>query len=382
MRLTRLRLSNFRNHIHTEIDCPEGIVFLAGENGAGKTSMLEAISLLCMTRSFVTSMDRTLVRTGTDGFLVAGEFAADAGARHLVEIELPAAKQRKTLLLDYAAVQSSAELIGQFPLVTLSPQHRPLVADGPAERRTFIDIVLSQAHHAYLLDLIEYKRVLKHRNALLGDDELSIQRIRDLIEPWTESFAQLAVRISHKRWEFVKEFSPLFFESYRAIAHEMESPHVQYACSAGLDVMESADGVDALRKKLADAFALEVRRGTSMIGPHRDDLNITLNGRDVRAQASQGQVKTILVALKFAEWHYLKERLYETPILLLDDVFSELDAQRLASVLSHVDSIGQTFITSVNESAIDIIPRLTDDYQLVRIVDGSVTESVPPSEMR
>lgn len=376
MWIEQLNFQHLRNHAHTVIDCPEGILLLRGENGAGKTTILEAISLLCMTRSFVSTQDRSLIQENETGFSVSGVFSNLGGGSNTIRIDYPSSRQRKTILLNDIPVESASDVIGKFPLVTLSPQHHPILTGGPAERRAFIDIVISQARHSYLLDLIEYRKIIKHRNAILSNEESSPANIRSLLEPWDISFAQLAVRIIKRRKQFLDEFTPFFIHAYEAIAGVGEQSQLRYKST--LDVQsENVDeklSVDDVIGKMNNVFGQEYRRGTTLLGPHRDDMEIILDGRDVRTQASQGQLKTLLVALKIAEYYYLENQLDEKPIILLDDVFSELDTGRLQSVIQLIEGLGQTFITSVSETAVSVFPHWNESHAILKVESGRVMQ--------
>lgn len=372
MFLNRLRIANLRNHGHTEIDCPEGTLLLLGENGAGKTTVLEAISLLCMSRSFVTRQDRNLLRRDTSRYRVDGWFTSSTRSPRSVSLSYDAEWGRRQIEMDNGVLSSSADLIGVIPLVALSPQHRPITSGGPGERRSFIDFIISQLHHAYLLDLMAYRRALRQRNALLMDRGTRPSDVRDTLEIWDASLAEVGVRILRRRRLFVEEFLPFLGTAMNAVVGQREI--LALRCISSIDVDPGAgDAVAVYRAELARRFDTDLRRGTTTAGPHRDDLEILLNGLDVRAQASQGQHKTVLIALKLAEYRYLDTQLDETPILLLDDVFSELDDERLASVLELVDHLGQTFITSANQTTLRYFPRNGAQNLTLRIDGGNVS---------
>jgi len=371
MILSRLRLTHVRNHRHSEIDCPRGIVLLWGENGAGKTSVLEAVSMLCTTRSFVTAQDRTVLSRGEDAMQLHGDFLTDNGVAHTVSFSYPGPNNRKTLLLDNAPLESASELFGRFPLVTLSPQHRAITSGGPSERRGFLDFVVSQVHHTYLLDLIEYRRVLRHRNALLAAHDRSTPALESQLDPWDAALAACGVRIMRKRAAFISEYQPYFEDAMHRIVDGREVPTFRYRSSAEIDCGDAGAAV-AFRESLARCLNGDVRRGATSVGPHRDDLDILLNGMDVRAHASQGQHKTLLISLKAGEWFYLNDHLDERPMFLLDDVFSELDDERLSRILRILPALGQSFITTANQSFLQHVPALEGGRALYRVDGGTV----------
>lgn len=371
MILNRISITNLRNHGHTEIDCPNGTLLLLGENGAGKTSVLEAISLLCTSRSFVTHMDRSVLRRDAARFEVTGNFTSSSASARSVRVRYDADPGRKQLEMDNAPLPTASDLIGIFPLVALSPQHRPITAGGPGERRSFIDFVISQLHHRYLLDLIAYRRILRQRNALLADHDRRPADVRATLEAWDASLAESAVRILRHRQRFVEEFVPYLKASMQGMIGDREEVALHYVPTVEIDIA-AEDATEAYRAVLARRFETDLRRGSTTVGPHRDELDILLNDLDVRAHASQGQHKTVLISLKLAEYRYLDAQLDETPILLLDDVFSELDDERLANVLRMVDDLGQTFITTANQSTLRAFPQREHRNHTLRIEAGAV----------
>jgi DNA replication and repair protein RecF len=369
MILNRLRIVNLRNHGQTEIDCPEGTLLLLGENGAGKTTVLEAISLLCTSRSFVTHQDKSLLRRDATQYRVEGLLTSTTTSKRSVSLTYDADPGRKQIEMDNAALPAAADLIGAFPLVALSPQHRPITSGGPGERRSFMDFIVSQLHHAYLLDLITYRRALRQRNALLADHERRSTDLRATLEVWDASLAETAVRILRHRYRFVDEFGPYLVDAMAGVIQQREEIALRYVSSIEIDPF-SENASKEYRDLLIRRLDADIRRGTTTGGPHRDELEILLNDLDVRAQASQGQHKTVLIALKLAEYRYLMAHLDEPPILLLDDVFSELDDERLANVLQLVDGLGQTFITSANQGTLRYFPHSRTDNATLRIEGG------------
>ncbi|MAT39785.1 MAG: hypothetical protein CL946_09300 [Ectothiorhodospiraceae bacterium] len=373
MILRRLSVENIRNHRRTEREFPGSGVLLWGENGAGKTALLESIAMLCTSKSFVTSTDKHLIANGAEFAKVRGEFLSDGGSVYTVDLTMPT-NGRKKLLLNNANI-SSVDLVGTFPLVYLAPQFRTITAGGPSERRTFLDTVLSQASHSYLTDLVEYRRALKQRNALLSEQERGRSTLRELTETWTHSLARLGARIARHRLAFVDGFSPVFTSVYSRIAPDAEVPSLSYS-SEVLSCYTAEEPQAALMEAYQARFESDYVRKTTTLGIHRDDLEMQIDGMDVRASASQGQHKSLLTALKIAEYSYLNEKVDEQPLLLLDDVFSELDELRLQRILSIVSEVGQTFITSANENVRDFLPTAWDKYLALKVRDGQVVESV------
>jgi len=357
VRAESLRLQNFRSHLDTTVrDLAPQINVFSGPNGIGKTSILEALSLATLTKSFTTASDAVLVRTGAENLLVEARFRSDLDVPQNVAIDLTLGPPfRKTILLNNERLRAASDLIGRAPVVVLTPDDKVITNGPPAERRRFLNVVLSQANRAYLEHEIEFRRALKQRNSILSDAKLnrrSLTSVQATLDPWTEMVIEQAARILERRARFTEEFKPYLLASYQELSDGREEPDLSYQ-PMGLEA--PVVGLDAARELLREQLKIvaidEWRRGTSLIGAHRDDLLLYIN-KDcpARDHASQGQHKTLLISMKLAEFRYLAEACAETPMLLLDDVFSELDEHRAARLLNLAEQgkFGQTFITSTD----------------------------------
>ena len=351
MILSRIRLGHFRNHAETAIEFAGGINAFFGDNGQGKTNILEAASYLSLTKSFYASGDAEVIASGQEAFDVEGTMISDAGVQHQVRVTCTRTPQEKKFLVNGASPERLAAVIGRFPVVVLSPESGPITFGGPAERRRFMDMALSQVSGAYLEDVMEYRKALRQRNRILADDRMGGGAAPGMLEPWTESLVTYGSRIAHRRAMFAAEIGNHIVGAYLRIMPASETPGIAYLCgfdaTGGEDVRGFASGLAA---DLAARESEERRRGLTLAGPHRDDLRFTINGMDVQRFASQGQHKTLLVALKIAEFSYMRERHNETPLFLLDDVFSELDAGRVRRILDCARELGQVMITATEET--------------------------------
>ncbi|MEX0602675.1 MAG: DNA replication and repair protein RecF, partial [Bacteroidota bacterium] len=246
-----------------------------------------------------------------------------------------------------------SEFIGQFPVVILSPENNKITFGSPADRRRFLDLVISQSSRSYLQDLLEYRRALRQRNKILLDAKLAQRDPGEQIDPWTENLVAHGVRVIQKRGEFLKNFRPHLVEAYREIAGGKEEPGLRYRTITGRHNTEETNSLTERFRSAVTRIAAEERRmGSTLVGPHRDELEMTINGLELRKFASQGQHRTFLIALKLAEFHYLYGRCKETPMLILDDVFSELDREREQRMFGLAQSLGQTFITATDRSSL------------------------------
>jgi DNA replication and repair protein RecF len=380
LRAESLHFTNFRNHIDTEIEgFSERINVLAGPNGAGKTSVLESLSLTTLTKSFSTSSDIVLIRQGEKELHVVAGMHSDLGVPHNVRIGIAAGPPlKKTLFANNERIRSSADLVGRAPVIVLTPDDKIITNGAPAERRRFLNIVLSQALHTYLEDEIEYKRALKQRNSILTDaraQKRSLSWVKPMLDPWTEMLITRGSRIMKRRLEFTREFTPFLLDAYQQLSHSRETPTITYR-PMGMETLRE-DFAELMREQQQQVEIDELRRGTSLVGPHKDDVTLEINpGHEAKHYASQGQHKTLLVSMKLAEFRYLHEATGETPILLLDDVFSELDKHRAEQLLDLAEhgGFGQTFITSTDrtifESKIDFSKGF---HKLFLVERGEIT---------
>jgi len=349
VKIRELHVQNFRNHAHTDAVFGGGINAVLGENGQGKTNLLEAISYLCLTKSFFGSADGVVLQVGETEFEITGELETDTGSHYHVAVRYEHAESAKDFRINRSPVERFSEVVGQFPVVVLSPESGAITAGGPADRRRFLDFVISQASKVYLEDLLEYRRVLRQRNKLLFDAKVSRSDYSELLEPWDFELIDRGSKITHRRGEFLRELHPVVCESYSRIAGAAEEPMIEYQPSVVYD-REATEG------EIRSIFAAELRRkageekrlGITLVGPHRDELGLAINNLGVRSHASQGQHKTFLIALKIAEFLYLQGKRSERPVLLLDDVFTELDGKRAERLLSLTESMGQVFITATS----------------------------------
>jgi DNA replication and repair protein RecF len=350
MILSGIRLSNFRNHAVTEISFGSGLNALFGENGQGKTSVLEAVSYLSLTKSFYAASDADCVRIGTDRLELEGTMVAESGVAHTIRVAYALAPPEKIFSVDAAPPESLASVIGRFPAVVLSPENSAITFGGPADRRRFVDLTLAQVSGAYLRDLMEYRRILRQRNRILADARSRGHAPDGVLVPWTENLISCGARIAHRRMMFIDEFAQYVRQAYSDLQLEEEKPGLEYRCGFPL---EGRPDAEELSRFFAGALergrAEEARRGTTLAGPHRDDVRLTLGDLGVQQFASQGQHKTLLVALKVAEFAYVKERRDETPVFLLDDVFSELDERRARRILALAAGMGQAIITTTDD---------------------------------
>lgn len=379
MKIRSIQLHNFRNHKATSVQCGEQSNVFVGENGEGKTSILEALSFLCLTKSFYAGSDANAVRLGETGFDVTGELTADKGIEYRIALSYAAAEKEKTFLVNRSPLEKLSAAIGMFPVVVLAPENGAITAGAPSERRKFLDLVLAQSSKSYLEDLLEYRRVLRQRNKILLDARFSRQDCSALLEPWNESLVGRGSRIALKRLSFINEFNPYVTRAYEDLAGGAEKPSVMYQCALQIQEGSTSEVETEFRKRLASSAHEEQRTAATTVGPHRDDLQLKVNEMDARQFASQGQHKTFLVALKIAEFNYMKDVCGETPVFLLDDVFSELDEHRSQRLTRVTQSLGQTFITTTDKKLFENAYPWTEHHRKFFVKGGTVLYAKSPA---
>ena len=376
MRVKKILLTNFRNHTGTALEFSDGANFITGANAQGKTSILEAISYVCLTKSFLQPSDKTVCLMGADSFTVEATMENDHGIANRARVVYETAAGKK-YFLDNNEIRRSSYVIGMFPIVVLSPWDFALTTGAPSERRKFVDIVLSQASRSYLEELIEYRRALKQRNRILMDAKFTGVINKDLLGAWTSALVDHGAKVIMKRKEFIKDFQSAFTAAYASLTEGGEIPRLVYEPSFKLSEGMNVSDITAMFYGTIERLSnVEHARGSTLAGPHRDDIGFLLNGAPIREFASQGQHKTFLVALKIAEFHYMKSKLNETPTVLLDDVMTELDYARASKTIRSISELGQTFITATDMLNIDEELLGTHETKIHFVQGGNVIHSV------
>ncbi len=348
MRINRLKLTNFRNHEDTEVRFASHINLITGPNGAGKTNLIDAIHYLCMSRSFVASSDQYVAHHDHKYFMINGDFEGEIRSSFKVSCSYSRGDGKKIFVND-SPLDRLSDLIGMVPVVVLSPEDLKLTSEGPAERRSFLDALISQISPKYLRDLISYRKIRKQRNKLLQDYRGPLDMLKTLLEPWDAQLIETGAAIIVKRAEVLNQFKRYLAIQYRAISEFNLEPTLQYQTIC--PEPESKEAVlSAYKKQLEESFEKEAEREQTLIGPHRDEVVFYLGEMELRNFGSQGQHRLFSMALKMAQLFYYSDELDDLPIMLLDDVFGNLDQQKTDIITETLNKHkGQTFITSANE---------------------------------
>jgi DNA replication and repair protein RecF len=346
MLLTWLQLRDFRCHEALELAPGPGANVFVGGNGAGKSSVLEAIGYLATLVSFRRAPEAALVRVGASAAVVRGEFTGEAGTMR-VEVEIPS-RGRHRVQIDGKRASGRAEVAARVALVAFLPDDLDLVKRGPAYRREFVDDLAVQLWPAAAMDQQEYERALRQRNTLLRREGRRADPLT--LEVWDERLAVLGQAVVRRRLEAMEAVAGGVEAVCRSLGSEGEGFAWQYL-AAGLGGVEASVAPEALRGRLAAAAAAardeDLDRRTTTVGPHRDEVALLADGRDARTRASQGEQRTVALALRLAAFDLLAERRRSAPVLVLDDVFSELDGERRARLVERLPH-GQVFISTAH----------------------------------
>jgi len=350
MIIERLQLTNYRNYESLNLEFSPKINVLIGENAQGKTNILESIYVLAMAKSHRTSNDKELIRWETDYGKIKGEIKN----RHVsFPLELLITKKGKKGKVNHIEQSKLSNYIGQINVVMFAPEDLNIVKGSPQVRRRFIDMEIGQISPVYLHELLNFHKLLKQRNQLLKSYQEKQKIDEVLFDIYTEQYIQSAVQIIRKRFEFVNLLQEWAEKIHSGISQGMEKLKIKYFTTKGIDKDWSITDISTyLAEKFAQVKEKEMERGLTLIGPHRDDLQFLVNDYDVQVYGSQGQQRTTALSLKLAEIELIKQETGESPILLLDDVLSELDDFRQSHLLNTIQGEVQTFVTTTSVDGI------------------------------
>ncbi|MAY84435.1 MAG: DNA replication/repair protein RecF [Flavobacteriales bacterium] len=364
MYLKKLSILNFKNYEEASLDFSTEINCFLGQNGSGKTNLLDAIFYLAFCKSFFNPSDSQLIKDEESFFVVEGEFDRKGEAERIYcGLKKGQKKQFKRNKKQYERL---ADHIGLVPLVMISPSDSQLISEGSEVRRRFLDLIISQYDRQYLDELIQYNRALSQRNRLLK----KFMEIRSFDEEnlqlWDEQLIKHAKPIHEARMRFIESFLPLFQKNYDYISQQKEKVDLIYKSQ-----LSEGDFADILKERREK----DRRMTYSTAGVHKDDLEFGLAGKSLKKFGSQGQQKTFLLSLKLAQAEFLKEEKQIPPILLLDDIYDKLDESRVGKLMEIVqkDWFGQVFISDTH---LDRLPKIFDelktDYQAFEVDRGKV----------
>ena len=346
MKLTNLQLQNFRNYESVQLEFTDGVHVFIGENAQGKTNLMESIYALAMTKSHCTTNDKELIGWKKEFATIKGTVEKTATKTNL---ELQFSKKGKIAKVNYLEQKRLSSYLGNLNVILFAPENLTLVKGSPQNRRKFVDMELGQMSSLYLYDLVEYNRVLKQRNTYLKQLAIKKKQPDEYLEVLSEMLSELASKIVFHRLDFMKQLEALAIPIHDQLSLGREKFSVSYQATIPLE-----DGLtpEQMKEIYIDQFkknqTREADQATTLIGPHRDDLIFYLNEIPVQTYGSQGQQRSTVLSLKLAEIELMKLSTGEYPLLLLDDVLSELDDDRQTHLIKAIENKVQTFITTTS----------------------------------
>ena len=368
MYLKKIKLKNFRNYEQIDLDLSPSINVLIGENAQGKTNLIESIYFLAMSRSHRTTRDREMIGWEKDFAKVKGILQKKS---QQLPLEILLAKNGKTAKFNHLEQKRLSDYIGYLNVIMFAPEDLSLVKGSPSVRRRFIDMELGQMNKIYLHHLVQYQQILKQRNKFLKQARYHKQFDEIYLEVLTEQLAAEGAEVLFYRFQFIEKLNYWAQKVQSNISNNKESLMIKYKTLNELNNRLSVEEIfEILKQNYETIENQEIDQGTTTLGPHRDDLEFFVNERNVQIYGSQGQQRTTALSLKLAEIELMHEVTGEYPILLLDDVLSELDDSRQTHLLESIQDKVQTFITTTSLDGIQL--ELLDDPLIFYVKDGVI----------
>jgi DNA replication and repair protein RecF len=374
MRVQELRLRNFRNYTALDLSPGDGLNVFVGQNAQGKSNLLEAMYVLATTRSLRASRESEMIQRAAETATAAVEVIREREPD--VELELSVFQtDKKSIRVNGVRRPRVLELLGQLNAVFFGALDIGIVSAEPSIRRRWLNLEISQISPKYCFDLASFKKVLEQRNRLLRD--LRERPYRDSgLDVWNDQLVHYGAPLLEKRRFFLQRLAPLADEIHRELTDGRESLSVQYLPNVPLPGVNAAEIADSFQEEIKRVSGDELRRGVTLVGPQRDDVQFLINGADARTYGSQGQQRTVVLSLKLAEYRLMEDYVGEPPILLLDDVMSDLDDARRAHLLQWIRGRGQTFVTCTNLRAFP--EDVVQEARVFRVESGGVTSQGEP----
>lgn len=385
MYIERLQLANFKNYEELDVDFSNNVNCFVGNNGVGKTNLLDALYYLSFCKSYFNPIDSQNIRMGSDFFAIHGHYLIDEKPSTTLESDNQQSTinnvtvsctlqkgQSKKLKYNKKTCTTFAEHIGRIPLVIVTPSDQNLIIGGSEVRRKFIDGIISQVDKGYLRHLLDYQKALEQRNRLLKQFYENRYFEEDSIAVWDEQLVRNGEPIVAARRLFLDEFCPLFVKYYQLIhpdAQATEPPTIVYETMFG-------EGTPSMAEQLKESYRRDAQLQYTSIGPHKEDLLFGIGDFAAKRFGSQGQQKTFLLALKLAQFEYIQGHIGMKPILLLDDIFDKLDMQRVSQLVLLVgsDRFGQVFITDTQQGRVESIFEQAPDmpHKIFKVESGKL----------
>ncbi|HQO08601.1 MAG TPA: DNA replication and repair protein RecF [Clostridiales bacterium] len=358
MKLKKIELSTFRNYDKLELEFSKNIVCFTGLNGQGKTNVVEAIAVLGLLNSFRTNNYSDMIKFDSKGFYLRAEFVNKSGRE--LEVKISYDGEVKKIFFQNKRIIRFSELWGKIPVVYLIPEESLVTSGPPASRRDFIDKLISMIDGEYFSALNDYNKIIKQKNKILSAMKTGESSSYDMLKIYNSKIAELGSLIYKKRKSFLEDFLVLFKNILLNISDGLYEGDIRYETQS-----DEKEYFKSLSENLSKYLNTEIRRGTTAVGSHKDDLIFLINGRQLRNYGSKGQHKLFLVALKLSGIEYIKSVTDEYPVFIMDDLYSEIDDKKSMKVAKILDNDIQTFITTSSGRIIDQLdPKISQLYKI------------------
>lgn len=367
MKIKSIKLTNFRNYSNLEISLNDGINIFIGENGVGKTNILESIYVLALTKTNRDNLDNEMIKFNEEFLRIEGLVASND---FLKKKEIYISKNKKQLFINNKEIRKHRDYVKDFSVISFSPRDLEIVSGSPATRRNMINIDLSELNNNYILYLNEYNHVIKMRNEYLKRMNINGNTDARYLDIINNEFIKSASKIYEYRLMFIDKINEIIPGVFKKITG-LDGLKIKYESSLGIEIYNEEDFKEKMNRKINKIFNMELMQGMTTIGPHRDDISFLLNEIDMKSFASQGQQRMAVIALKISEIYLFKNELNEYPVLLLDDIFSELDVKKRNKIIKFLDDNIQTIITTTDIN--DISNKILEKSVIYRVEKDKVT---------
>lgn len=368
MKIRGIKLLNFRNYEDLELEFADNINIIIGNNGEGKTNILESIYVLSLTKSNRYGVDNDLINFGKDNLRIEGKVFDDDLLR---KFSISISKNKKNVFINGKEIPKRADYISRFCVISFSPLDLEIIKGSPSIRRDFLNIEISQLYNSYINYLNEYNYILKMRNDYLKKMNLNAMVDKRYLDVINEKLIEKAIKIYEERFKFVDEINLLIENIYYKLTG-LKSLQIVFDNSLGLENFNEELVRSTMNTKFKKNYNQELMLGNTLNGPHRDDFKFMLNNMDMKLYASQGQQRLAIIAFKIAELFVFKKIKKTYPVLLLDDIFSEIDIKKRNRIIKYLNNDIQTIITTTDLA--NISEKLLDNARIFKIKNGKITK--------
>jgi DNA replication and repair protein RecF len=366
MIIENLKLINYRNYNLFEVKLNSRLNFIIGENGSGKTNILESIQILSTLKSFRDNSDDELINWGNNNYFISAKVKKKDNISYNFEVGfIKEGIRKKKIKINSKEFQKRYDFIGELITITFTPNDLKIVEGGPIERRKFIDVIISLSNKSYLINLLDYNKILKNRNTLLKNSNINTKEL----DVWDELLIEKGVYIIQERIKTVDYLNNIFKIHINKLSGGRDD--------FNLDYRPNVSNIDDFKNRMISKRKVDMKIGYTTTGPHRDNLSIGENQKDLLEFASQGQKRTTVIALKIAQYYYFKDILNLDPILLIDDVIRELDIKRRNYFLDILINSGQVLFTTTDLQGLeDFLNKFSDQYSILKINQGQMKDEI------